>query len=150
MTEVTLTSTQTKLAYVVGESRQKSALLRGSPDRHGFTGDGLKIHVDGAGAEYAAAIALNVCWTAGVDTYKLEPDLPPDWEVRRRSEEWHDLIVRPDDVDERRYLLVTGTLPKYTVRGWIAGTEAKQEQWLKDYGGRPAAYFVPQGELHGL
>lgn len=147
MIEITLSPAELACARTVAALRHYSAQLRGSRDAHGLerqTSDDA--HYAGVCAEMAAAKALGLYWPASVNSYKA-PDLMPDWQVRGRSRHDYELIVRRDDPDEHRYVLVTGLAPKLVVRGWLWGREAKREEWLRTHGGRPAAYFVPTDVL---
>lgn len=141
-----LTDMEQRLAVECGCRRQLESLRMGSPDGHGFRGDGWGIHIEGAAAELAVAKLLGLYWPASVGSYH-DADLEHDIQVRLRREHKYELIVRPDDNDEHRYVHVTGTLPNFIVWGAIFGREAKQSEWLHDYGGRPAAYFVPREAL---
>ena len=70
-----------------------------------------------------------------------------DWQVRARSEAWHDLILHPDDDDNARHALVVGMPPDMFVVGWCYGRAGKLDgYWADPAGGRPA-FFVPQSVL---
>ena len=106
--------------------------------------EGLNIHLMGAIGEVACAKALNIFPSLRVNQFSGgAPDLLPDWEVRYRSKEDYDLIVRQRDDDDRRYILVRGQPPVLDVVGWIRGGDAKRAEWLKNYKGLGSAYFVP-------
>lgn len=107
-----------------------------------------QIHVEGACGEAALGKALGVYWEPRVGTYHRQADVGSRWEVRTRSSHDWDLIVRPQDPDGSVFWLVTGAAPNFTVRGWILGRDAKREEWMRQHGGRPAAYFVPQTALN--
>jgi len=86
-----------------------------------------------------------------VNTFKSLADLVSDVEVRTRSKDYYDLLVRADDQDSKRFVLVIRKGPKsFEVIGWIKAKEAKQEQWIKTYGNRPPAYFVPKSALKDI
>jgi hypothetical protein len=70
--------------------------------------------------------------------------------VRTRSKHGHDLILRHGDKDDRKYILVTGTAPKYEVHGWILGADAKQQKYLKFVQQIGRAFFIPQQDLQTL
>jgi hypothetical protein len=107
------------------------------------------MHIEGAGGECAVAKALKLYWSGSVDTFKREGDVG-DLEVRTRSEDWHELLIRPDD-PSAIYVLVVGKIPHFRLVGWIHSSVAKQRNdWLKPHGGRPPAYFVPQSELRPI
>jgi len=144
---VTLSWWELAAASEVGRMRQLAAVRAGRPDRHGFKGPGWDVHIEGAAGEMAVAKGLGLYWDASVDTFKGSPDLP-GIQVRTRSRDDYDLIVRPDDPDNEVFVLVTGRSPTFWLRGWINGREAKQEQWKRTYGGRPGAFFVPVSALH--
>jgi hypothetical protein len=150
--DVTLEQFEWAMAVGVGIRRQMASISR--PDNHGFHGDGWGVHIEGACGEMAVAKAVNVYWDGSVNSFR-RPDLP-GIQVKTRSEDFYDLIVRPCDDDDAAFVLVSGKSPSFTIHGWIRGAEAKQEAFLQTHGGRPPAYFVPKdrlrpiGELHGL
>jgi hypothetical protein len=96
----------------------------------------------------AFAKAAGIYWDAAFDTFS-KPDVG-SFQVRTRSRSDYELLVRQCDADDERFVLVTGTMPEFSVRGWILGADAKQERWLRTHGGRPPAYFVPHSELQPI
>jgi hypothetical protein len=147
-TPIQLTWHEAAMASEVGRLRQLVSVKAGRLDQHGFAGDGWSEHIEGACGEQAVAKALNVYWDGSIDSFKRD-DLP-GLQVRTRSRHDWDLIVRPNDPDQAVFVLVTGRCPSYLVQGWIRGCDAKRPDWLKNHGGRPAAYFVPRTALHQL
>jgi hypothetical protein len=137
------------MASEVGRSRQLSSIRRSLTDRHGFNGLGWSEHIEGACGELAAAKALDVYWNGSVDTFKTA-DLSTNIHIRTRSRHDYDLIVREKDPEDATYILVTGKCPTYTIQGFISGFDAKNDQWLQEYGNRPAAFFVPAVHLHPI
>jgi hypothetical protein len=109
-----------------------------------YPGEMWATHILAAGAELAVARFLGVDWPATVDTFRAA-DIGSNIEVRlspRRS----DTKVRLDDRASLRIVGVTGTLPEYTIMGWIRAFDAKQPQW-KHTASKPHCYFVPHAEL---
>jgi hypothetical protein len=145
MIDVTLEPYEIALAADVGVRRQLAALEAHLPDAFGFAGAGWSEHVEGAGGELAFAKATKRYWNGSVNTFK-NGDVGTV-QVRTRRDPKYDLLVRPGDSDDDAFVLVIGTIPKFCVVGWLYGREAKQEKWLRTYGNRPAAYFVPQAAL---
>lgn len=146
--EVHLSWHESAMASEVGRLRQLAAIKSGLLDRHGYAGQGWSEHIEGAIGELVVAKVLGIYWDGSVNTFSRS-DLP-GVEVRTRSEPYYDLIVRENDKDDAVFVLVTGKCPSYVVRGWLKGREAKQQQWLKNHGGRPPAFFVPQEALKPL
>jgi hypothetical protein len=145
MTKVTLAWYEYAMASEQGRLRQMASIRAGRLDQHGFEGCGWDAHIEGACGEQAVAKCLNIYWSGGVDVFKAD-DLP-GIQVRTRSLHSYDLIVRPCDPDDTIWVLVTGRCPSYDVRGWILGSAAKQDRWLRTHGNRPPAFFVPAAEL---
>ena len=146
---VRLTTAELWQAASVGALRHMQALARGQKDAHGFDGeDSWTIHIEGACGELAFAKHLGVYPGLTACAGKA-PDVGK-YQVRTRSRADYDLIVRSGDSDGDVFVLVTGANGVYRVVGSIAGRDAKNEQWRKDYGGRPPAYFVPQSALSRL
>lgn len=146
---VTLTPYEIDMAAAVGVRRMVSAVSKSLADKHGYSGDGWGIHIEGAMGELAVAKALNLYWDGSVDTFR-RADISPNIHVKTRSNPDYDLIVRMSDPNEGVFVLVTGRCPVYEVRGWTTGKDAKRDEFLQTYGGREAAYFVPQARLNEM
>lgn len=152
--DVTLEWYEVAGAVTVGARRHLEALRRNSRNAFGCEDEGgWEKHIEGACAERAAAKSLGVYWDGSVNTYARADIVTLDGvkiQVRWRSKDSYDLMVRPKDSDTERFVLVTGTVPTYRVWGWIMGRDAKRPNWSHSHGGRPAAFFVPKDELHGF
>jgi hypothetical protein len=147
---VSLTPMQCRISALVGAERQTEALLRGLPDRHGFSGIGWDNHVEGAAGELAVAKVLGVFWGGTVNTFKAGGDVGR-WQVRTRSREDYDLLIRDDDRPGDTFILVVGKMPDYCVVGWkVFQPDGWPERWRKTHGGREEAWFVPQQSLRDM
>lgn len=150
MSSVRLTLAEMEQASILGCRRQIESLSKGRKDQHGFSGeDGWTVHIEGAGGELAVAKVLGIYPVFGLNTFHAA-DLARNIQVRTRSRDDYDLLVRPNDADDAIFVLVTGRIPNFEVRGWILGRDAKREDWLADHGGRPPAYFVKAKHLRDI
>jgi hypothetical protein len=164
---VTLTPNDLGWAEDVGRRRLDSIIeyrrAHGSAqDRLGR--DELSSHVQGACGELAFARWLNVPWSASVDTFKGEPDVAPDFEVKtvEKHEPKRPYYLKVPLIDSqmarviaRRYVLVVLDGARAWVLGWLPGKDAlvKDDSGAyiykrdpKKYAGHPAL-FVPDGRL---
>lgn len=149
MLEVTLTSYELAMAANAACLRNITANQR-YKQKTKMKGE-WQAHIEGACGEVAVAKATGKYWGGSVNTFKNGGDIDSTgWEVRTRSEEHYDLIIREDDPDGRKFILVTGTSPTFRIWGWIESREAKRPEWLKNYGGHGMAYFVPKQHLRGM
>lgn len=113
---------------------------------------GWQTQVEGACGELAAAKALGCYWPAGVNTFKGDLDLA-DFEVRTRSKHHYGLLVRENDPLDRKFLLVTGECPFYTVWGWATAAEVRQhgKQLDPQNDGRPPFWVLDdKSKLHPI
>jgi len=149
MIEVELNWVELWLASEIGKLRQFESLRKGLPDKYGFEGAGWNLHILGASGEMAAAKALGIYYGGSVNTFRTQADVG-SLEIRTRSKDSYELLVRPDDKDQAIYVHVTGSNTKFKVHGWLFGKEAKEEQYLQTHGGRDPAYFVPFSALKNL
>jgi len=139
------------VAAEVGARRNLHAIFRNCKEGAGRNPAGLWMdHINGALGEMAVAKYLGVYWPASVNTFRHEPDIPPNIEVRTRSKPNYQIVVRPNDDDTAIFVLARGQNQFFDIVGWITGRDAKRSEWLHDYGGRPPAYFVPDDALHGI
>lgn len=144
--QITLTSYEVGAGVRVGGLRHYQSVLRGIPDKsESGNAGGWSYDIEGALGEIAAAKALNLYWSGSVNSFG-ECDLG-GIQIRTRSKAYYDLLVRPRDDENCIWVLVTGSAGTYDVVGWINGTEAKQEQWLKTPNDREPAYFIPKSAL---
>jgi hypothetical protein len=148
MREIKLAWHEAAMASDVGRMRHLASIKAGLQDAYGCTSEGWSEHIEGACGEMAVAKSLNVYWDGSVNSFSRD-DLP-GIHVRTRSRADYDLIVRQHDADDKPYVLVTGRCPSYTIHGWILGKDAKKPEFQKKYGGRAAAYFVPQASLRPI
>ena len=148
MRSVTLEWYEYAMASDVGRMRSLASIRQGLKHKYGMVTAGWTEGIEGACGELAVAKVLGIYWDGSVNTFK-SPDVG-DLQVRTRSKDHYDLIVRPEDSSSEIFVLVTGTCPSYAVHGWIRGADAKQREFLKDYGNRPPAYFVPKNRLRPI
>ncbi len=149
---IVLTWYEVAICAYVGAQRHIQAMSKGRADAHGFSdvdGSGWSKHIEGACGECALAKALNQHWNPSVNTFKRGGDVG-NIQVRTRSKQNYDLIVRSDDSSDDTFVLVTGCSPRYEIRGWIYGKDAKRDEYVKAYGGRPSAWFVPVEKLKDM
>ena len=126
-------------AALVGVRRHLEALRQKLPDKHGLESAGWSEHIEGAAGEMAFAKFSGKYWSCSVNAFKAGD--VGEVQVRTRSKDHYDLIVRSDDKDDDVFVLVLGRVPRFRVVGWIWGREAKRGEFLREYGDRPAAYF---------
>jgi hypothetical protein len=108
----------------------------------------LQEEVTGAAAEIAVAKSVGAFCIGSVNTFHRVPDVIGGTEVRATQREDGCLIVRDNDDNDRRYVLVTGEAPNLRIAGYLYGHEAKQLQWIRNPHGHRQAWFVPQEALH--
>jgi len=133
------------LAAHAGIMRQVENLKRNRTPHYGAknTND-WQLHIEGCMGEFALAKFLNIRWS-GKGRLRA-PDVG-DVDVRTRSRDFYELILHPNDPDDRVFWLLCGVNGRYTVKGWIRGRDGKKQEFWKDPAkGRPA-FFVPHSAL---
>ena len=106
---------------------------------------GFERDIQAAAAEMAFAKAREMYWDFSVNTFK-KPDVGKI-QIRHTTRNSGKLIVRPDDSDEEIFVLVSGEIPEFTIRGYMRGCEAKQDQFIDNPGGGKPCWMVPQDDL---
>lgn len=143
---VELTEEEMRIAATVGIERRLRAISRHRQHRWAWNGTGVwNIDIQAAGAELALAKLLGRYWN---DT--AEPDDAGDVgeRVQVRWTRYDDgcLLLHPEDPDEHYYFLAVGSMPRYTIAGYIRGADGKRQRYWRPNIDRPA-YFVPQAAL---
>jgi len=154
---VNLIESECLLCAQVGVMQEVSALF-GPQDRNRYGGDiheTWKSHIEGAAGEYAVAKFLGMHWDFSVfrgDDFRKKPDVGP-YQVRQAERHHYRLTLRKGadtDKPDVPFILVTGTMPNYRVRGWVYGREAMQDRYWSDPNNRGYAWWVPVDDLHSM
>ena len=147
---VTLTKVEMFSAAQAGCLRRINALCKDLPEPYGTPETGLFDNdVESCGAEMAVAKAFGCYWNTYPGEFRELPGDVANLEVRSTKHVNGSLIVHERDKDDRPFVLVRGTMPRYEVAGWIMGVQAKKSKWIRKIRKR-SAYFVPANELHSL
>jgi hypothetical protein len=134
-----------------GLRRRLRAMQKGRTYKNGRPADDIlyKYDIEGAMCELAAARILDLPWEETVELDRVKGDVA-GMQVRSTDREDGCLILYKDDDPEDIFLLVTHSIPVFTLRGWLMGHEGKLEQfWDTKRTGRPA-YFVPQSVIYSM
>lgn len=144
--KVRLTWAECYQAGLAGFRRNLEATCKGRKPRfkERRSGELYGFHILSAMAEMAVAKAFDKFWS--FHEQKFSGGDVGSYEVR--YSERQDLKVRPRD--EGIVIAVTGREPEFEIVGWIDAADAKQEEWVKDFGYGNPAYFVPHTELHAI
>lgn len=155
MVEIVFTSEEKSRIYDEGHRRQannESKKLRGRNGGPATGPSALGIHLIGAAAELAVAKYLQMMDHLFIDDRPIRGSYDlPGIEVKCRSKHGYDLLVQIDDnIDEKKYVLVTIANKRTMIVGWIDGKDVRSNAVIKEYvKGRPA-YAVPQGKLRHI
>jgi len=155
---VDLTWTEGLFTAQVGIMWVLSALF-GKQDRDKHGGD---IHerwvssIEGAAGEYVVAKYLGKHWDFTVsqpgDEFEFKADVGP-YQVRQAQQHHYRMTLRKGadtDKPDVPFILVTGTMPHYRVRGWMYGREAMQDRYWSDPNGKGYAWWVPANDLRPM
>jgi len=151
--EVELTPWECWLAEEAAKARNAHAAATGAVPKAGqhaaATG---RDHTTGAGGELTTAIWRDVYWTGTpgtLDGTRREIDVD-GYQVRTRSRHEYELYADKTDPDDAVYILVTGTAPRFVIRGWAPGREIKTRgPWRELQKGR-WAHCLPHQLLRPL
>jgi len=146
---VILSKKELQEANAIAQARMDGVESIGLMDKHGAESErNFSYHLLGARGEIAFRKFINSNEKVTVNTFKKTPDIS-GVEVRTRSKDDYDLIIRKDDPDDRVYVLVVGEGCKFRVVGWLLGKE-KYNFSTKTFNNRPKAWFIPQKSLHAI
>lgn len=143
---VTLSWLEAYNAAQSGILRQIEALKHGRRPRYGQPLDDWGVNIEGCAAEMAVAKAYGLYWEP---VARRPEDLAGDVSTLQIRSTWREngrLIIHEHDPDDAPFILVTGKVPAFTIRGWIYGRDGKAVEFWDEGDGR-AAYFVQQSAL---
>lgn len=150
---VHLTIGEVECATALGVARRKECIKNkthsvGFGNQHYYGTNEWGTDIDGAGAEEAFCKYKGIYWGAPLNNFKGGDSLAVDnLQIRHTELHINSLIIRPKDNDDHYYVLVTGQLPDYVIRGYILGKDGKNDKWIRSPHGKDAAWFIPQDAL---
>lgn len=144
--EVELLDEDLAHAAHVGVRRRVDSLHK--PGRYGAEDSGPHMwtqDIEAAAAELAVALYLDLPWNG---EQPLAPvDVGRNIQVRHTQRSGGCLIVHGTERDQDIFVLVTGDMGRYKLRGWLEGAACKQQRYLFTPPSGRTAYFVPQDQL---
>jgi len=146
---VALTFHEIYIAACIGVARRLASIKRGETNKVQNKDFGWHSDIEGACGELAVAKFLGVFWDGSINTFK-SADIGMSLQIRHTQHEDGCLILRSGDATTDTYILVTGSHPKYEIRGYIAGYEGMIDDFIKDPNGKYPAWFVPQENLNPI
>ncbi len=149
--EVRLTDFEIKIARKLGASRDQQNIDQGVPDQKVGPQDGRHININGVGAELAFCKAFNVFPDLELGQWPDQDATLPcgaTVDVKHTERENGQLLVRKNKAEKRCdfYVLVTGMMPAFRIRGGMRAEMLFQDERITDLGYGPT-YAVPQSEL---
>lgn len=158
---VLLTAEALERAYRLGAQRNDAAVARGLLPKDGATLESvLAIHRIGAVGEFGGAHLFELPEPTSINVFQVPDQIigPLKLHYRTRTQLWHELIVRDDDVvagfvDSPDHAFVLCIFHKddpcsVEILGWWSGSLLPA--WRQRYGGREEAWFVPQTALDSV
>lgn len=128
----------------------------GAGERYATEEARIELDVQAAGAELAVARRFGLLWSGAHHASPYDVEGWMEVRFRRRDPEHPehvDLWIRLSDAKEKPgpYVLVTGELPVYVLRGWIEVPGDLRAEWCVRHSTRDeAAYVVPVAALRSL
>jgi hypothetical protein len=110
------------------------------------------INIEGAAAEIAVARTLGQYWTGAIfDGDQNRADVGSKIGVRWTNYKDGHLILKESDSIEIDYVLVTGAIPNFQIRGYINGKDAKtDERFIRVGQGNEIQFWIPQEHLQPI
>jgi hypothetical protein len=150
--KIALTKEEAEQAAIMGVKRRLTNLFRELRDlsHHGppIGGNWWSNDIEAAGAELAFAKYIGEEWVGSVNTFSA-PDVGTNWQVRYTNIDHGCLIIRKKDKGKlnQNFVLITGNMPNYTVKGYIKGDDALDKKYVRNPNNGEPAFFVPQKDL---
>lgn len=152
MISISLSKEEALKASIMGVERRLTNIFRELRDlgHHGppIGGSWWSNDIEAACAELAFSKFIKEDWVGAVNTFNA-PDVGDSWQVRYTDREYGCLIIRKKDKPKlsQRFALVTGSLPNYSIKGYLLGTNAIQDKYIRNPNNGEPAWFVPQKDL---
>ena len=154
MTKISLNFQEVDLA--INTARLRMAVSIATQLKIGAESDNrnwIKWYTDeliGACGEIAVAKLGKFFFVPGLNEFHAVPDVFRDVEVRSTANEHGMLVVRDNDVLERRFVLAIVRGSVVVLAGWIYGTEGAKSEYLANPYNKTPAWFIPIKKLRPM
>lgn len=131
---------------MIGNMQRRVRAKHGAPDVDGR----YELDFFGCCGELALSKHTNLFWSGAIPDITI-PDVGYCMDSRAGSKAHFCLVLHPDDVDDRPYVLtLVHALPRVTLAGWMFARDGKQQRhWRAERPGSPS-FFVPQADLRDM
>jgi hypothetical protein len=149
---ISLTKEEAESAAIMGVKRRLTNVYKELKElgHHGppIGGSWWSNDIEAAGAELAFSKFIGEEWVGLVNTFSA-PDVGTNWQVRYTNIDHGCLILRLKDKGKlmQNFVLVTGNLPHYKIKGYINGSQALKKKYVRNPNNGEPAFFVPQSDL---
>lgn len=145
---IKFTLSEVELSINAGILRRKECIRKGNQNSgYGKEKTGVwDADIEGAGAELAFFKYKHLYWEGVVNNFK-GPDALSNIQIRNTTLDRGKLIFRDDDNKEHYYILITGRIPYFKIRGFMLGKDTIRDQWVYAPNEQKPAWFVPQENL---
>jgi hypothetical protein len=106
--------------------------------------------VIGVCGEIAVAKLGKFYFVPGLNEFHIVPDVFRDVEVRSTDRYDGCLVIRDNDVLERRFILAIVNGSDVVLAGWIYGTEGAKSEYLRNPNNHVPAWFIPINKLRPM
>ncbi len=100
--------------------------------------------------EIAVAKLGKFYFIPGLNEFHVVPDVFRDVEVRSTDRDDGCLVIRDNDVLERRFILAIVNGSDVVLAGWIYGTEGAKSEYLRNPNNHVPAWFIPSHKLRPM
>jgi hypothetical protein len=126
--EITLSKVEIEIARLIGTYRSNESLKEGLLNRRE---SGLAFDIQNIAAKIVYAKYRDLYFDPSIDNFH-GPDFKSNVKIRHTVYDTGKLIIRPQDDLNYYYVLITGKLPTFKIRGFIYGADAVRSEWHQD------------------
>lgn len=152
MTATAVTLTGSEILHVCHAAllHRAAAIKHGHGPRYGFEINGREPwsnEIHSLGAEYVVARYFGTFWRGGIVAADMA--IAGDvvgYQVRSTQYDHGGLLLHREDPDDCRFVLVTGQMPSYVIRGQLIARDGKLDRYWNARLPTPA-FLVPQSDL---
>ena len=148
--KIKLTVSEIRVAAQVGVARKLSSMEKNLNQNESYNYQkAWDYDINGAAAELAFCKWKGIHWSASVDNF-TGADVGDDIQIRNAQKDDGSLAIKEHDQNDHVFVLLTGRIPEFTLRGWIRGKDGKKPHWKSNINKGQDTWLVPQEALRKI